>query len=92
MDLCDYPLDCVKIDSSIVIRSVEPRGMELLSGICRLAHEMKMHVLCEGVETEEENSRIGKLSCEYIQGYYYSRVFPKEHAMEYYEKYMSGLK
>ena len=92
MDLCDYPLDCVKIDRSIVIRSVEPRGMELLSGICRLAHEMKMHVLCEGVETEEENSRIGKLSCEYIQGYYYSRVFPKEHAMEYYEKYMSGLK
>ena len=90
-DLCDYPIDYVKIDRMIIQKSAEPAGMKLLKGLCRLAHEMDMKVLCEGVETEEENRRTEKVSCEYIQGFYYSKVFPKEHAMEYYERYTAGL-
>ena len=52
-----------------------------------MAHEMDMEVLCEGVETEEENRKVEEIACEYIQGFYYSRVLPKEYAMEYYRKY-----
>ena len=48
----------------------------------RLAHEMDIKVLCEGVETEEENAAMEDIECEYIQGFYYSRVYPKEYAME----------
>lgn len=91
-DLCDYPLDCVKIDRIIIEKSSMTRGMKLLNGICRLTHEMDIKVVCEGVETEEENKRIETSACEYIQGYYYSGVFPKENAMEYYKRYTSGLK
>ena len=91
-DLCDYPIDCVKIDRIIIQKSAQPAVMKLLKGICRLAHEMDMKVLCEGVETEEENKRVDKANCEYIQGFYYSKVFPGEHAMEYYERYTAGLK
>lgn len=86
-DLCDFSVDCVKIDRHIVQKSVDPTGKRLLKGICRLAHEMDIEVLCEGVETEEENNAMKDIECEYIQGFYYSRVFPKEYAMEYYEKY-----
>lgn len=86
-DLCDYPIDCVKIDHSIIRKSVQPRGMALLNGICRLAHDMKLKVLFEGVETEEENRAVAEASGEYIQGYYYSHPLPQEHAMSYYKTY-----
>ena len=81
-DLCDFTVDCVKIDRHIIQKSVEPTGKKLLKGICRLAHEMDIKVLCEGVETEEENAAMEDIECEYIQGFYYSRVYPKEYAME----------
>ena len=81
-DLCDFTVDCVKIDRHIIQKSVEPTGKKLLKGICRLAHEMDIKVLCEGVETEEENVAMEDIECEYIQGFYYSRVYPKEYAME----------
>ena len=82
-DLCEFPVDCVKIDRHIIQKSVEPTGKKLLKGICRLAHELNIEVLCEGVETEEENTAMEDIDCEYIQGFYYSRVFPKEYAMEF---------
>ncbi|MGN0405600.1 MAG: EAL domain-containing protein [Bariatricus sp.] len=90
-DLADYSFDCVKVDRQIIRKSVEPRGRELLRGISRLVHELGMELLCEGVENEEENQAVEEIPCEYIQGYYYSRVFPKEFAMEYYQKYMADL-
>ncbi|MGF0019700.1 EAL domain-containing protein [Sporofaciens sp. SGI.106] len=86
-DLCDFPIDCIKIDRAVLRKVIQPKGMALLRAINTMVHEMDMEVLCEGVETEEENRKIEKIPCEYIQGFYYSRVLPKEYAMEYYRKY-----
>ena len=86
-DLCDYPVDCIKLDRDIIKKCVEPKGRALLNGICTLAQELNLQVLFEGVESKEENRVVSKASGQYIQGFYYSRVLPKEHAMEYYQKY-----
>lgn len=86
-DLCDFPLDCIKIDRAVLRKVIQPKGTALLRAINNMAHEMDMEVLCEGVETEEENRKVEEIACEYIQGFYYSRVLPKEYAMEYYRKY-----
>lgn len=86
-DLCDYPIDCIKIDHTIIQKSVQPRGMALINGICRLAHDMDLRVLFEGVETEEENQAVDQASGEYIQGFYYSHPLPREHAMSYFKAY-----
>lgn len=91
-DLCELPVNCIKIDRGILKNVIHPKGMSLLKAMNTMAHEMNMEVLCEGVETEEENLKIEEIPCEYIQGFYYSRVLPKDHAMEYYEEYSDSLK
>ena len=39
---------------------------------------MGLQVLCEGIETEEQNELISHTDCDLLQGYYYSRVIPEE--------------
>lgn len=83
-DLCDYPIDIVKIDRHIVAKSITERGSALLRGITKLAHDLGIQVLCEGVETDNENINTINSGCDYIQGYYYSKVYPKSEAEKFY--------
>lgn len=84
-DLCDYPIDIIKIDRDIVIKSKASRGYAVLTSIIRMAHALGIEVACEGVETLEENNRVIESDCDYIQGFYYSRVLPLENALEFYK-------
>lgn len=77
-NLCDYPIDVVKIDRDILLKTDTPRGKDLFSGIIALAHSLNMKVICEGVETEEQNSLVSTSGCDYIQGWYYSKPLPLE--------------
>ena len=72
-NLCDYPIDVVKIDRGILLKTDTKRGKELFSGIVALAHSLNMPVICEGVETEEQNTLVSDSDCDYIQGWYYSK-------------------
>jgi len=72
-NLCDYPIDVVKIDRGILLKTDTKRGKELFSGIVALAHSLNMPVICEGVETEEQNTLVSESDCDYIQGWYYSK-------------------
>lgn len=87
IDLCEYPVDLVKIDRHIVAKSVTPRGNALLEALAKLAHDLGIQVLGEGVETEVENTNVREAGCDLIQGYYYSYVLPQEEAEGYYIKY-----
>lgn len=89
IDLCDYPVDIIKVDRNIVAKSITERGHSLLAGIVHLARDMGMEVLCEGVETAEENEAVINAGCDYIQGYYYSKALPHEQAVEFYKNYES---
>ena len=79
-DLRDYPIDIVKIDRSILVSAVSPRGVALLKGMIALAHSLQMEVLCEGVETAQQAELIRQLGCDYMQGYYFCRALPREEA------------
>lgn len=85
-DLCDYPIDIMKIDRHIVTKAADSRGYAVLSGIINMAHDLGISVLCEGVETETEETRVKGVGCDYIQGFLYSRVLPVENAIEFYKK------
>ena len=85
-DLCDYPIDLIKVDKDIIKKASSRQGKALLSGICELAHNLKIEVLCEGVETEEEDITVKNAGCDYIQGFYYSRVYPQDDAMVFYAR------
>lgn len=86
-NLCDYPIDVVKIDRSILLKTNTNRGRELLLGIVALAHSLKMQVICEGVETEEQNTWISSTDCDVVQGWYYSKGLPAEQAEDFLKDY-----
>ena len=83
-DLCDYPIDMIKIDRHILLKSTTPRGNVLLQGLTNLGHDLGMKVLCEGVESEAEKQRVLDVGCDYMQGFYYSRVLPRDEADLFY--------
>lgn len=87
VNLCDYPIDVVKIDRDIMIRTDTERGKALLSGIIALAHNLNIRAICEGVETEEQNTFVSKSNCDYIQGWYYAKAMPLEECEPFIESH-----
>ena len=88
-NLCDYPIDVVKIDRDILLKTDTKRGKDLFSGIIALAHSLNMSIICEGVETEEQNALVTDTDCDCIQGWYYSKAVPLETCETFIENYNS---
>lgn len=67
-------LHSIKIDRSFVEEMMtEPSNKSIIECIIRLAGELHMQVVAEGVETEEQFNYLREQRCEEIQGYYFSR-------------------
>ncbi len=77
-NLCDYPIDVVKIDRDILLKTENEKGKDLFTGIIALAHSLNIKVICEGVETEEQNTLVASSACDFVQGWYYSKALPLE--------------
>ena len=75
-NLCDYPIDIVKIDRFLMAKSDKKRGRDLIGGIIALARKLDLVVVCEGVETKEQNEFVSEAECDMIQGWYYSKAMP----------------
>lgn len=86
-NLCDYPIDVVKIDRDILLKTDTKRGKALLAGIIALAHKLEMSAICEGVETDEQNSLVSRSGCDFIQGWYYAKALPLEDCEAFIEEY-----
>ena len=87
VNLCDYPIDVVKIDRDILLRTNTQRGKALFSGIVALAHKLNISAICEGVETEEQKALVSDADCDYIQGWYYSKALPLEECESFIESH-----
>lgn len=81
--LHQLPIDTLKIDRSFVSRmGNEGESLEIIRAIMMLAHSLEMDVIAEGVETQEQLSRLRSLNCEYGQGYFFSRPVDSKRAEE----------
>jgi EAL domain-containing protein (putative c-di-GMP-specific phosphodiesterase class I) len=77
-----FPVDTLKIDRSFVSRMGEGgENSEIVRTIVTLASNLGMAVIAEGVETEEQHARLEALTCEYGQGYLYSKPVDAELAL-----------
>jgi diguanylate cyclase (GGDEF)-like protein len=75
--LARLPVHTLKIDRSFVIdMGAGPEGLALVQTIINLAHSMKLNVVAEGVETEEQSRLLRLLNCDEIQGYWFGHPVP----------------
>jgi PAS domain S-box-containing protein/diguanylate cyclase (GGDEF)-like protein len=77
--LAKLPVHTLKIDRSFIITMLnEPDTMTLVSTIISLAHSLKLTVVAEGVEQEEQARMLRLLRCDQMQGYLFSKPVPME--------------
>jgi EAL domain-containing protein (putative c-di-GMP-specific phosphodiesterase class I) len=77
--LSKLPVNTLKIDRSFVTDMTGgPEGLALVSTIINLAHSLKLKVVAEGVETEEQSRLLRLLNCDEMQGYLFSKPVPIE--------------
>jgi EAL domain-containing protein (putative c-di-GMP-specific phosphodiesterase class I) len=77
--LSKLPVDTLKIDRSFVIdMTAGAEGLALVSTIINLAHSLKLNVVAEGVETEEQSRLLRLLNCDEMQGFLFSKPLPSQ--------------
>ncbi|TAN53980.1 MAG: EAL domain-containing protein [Betaproteobacteria bacterium] len=75
--LARLPVDSLKIDRSFVNdMTASSEGLALVSTIISLAHALKLKVVAEGVETDEQSRLLRLLGCDEMQGFLYSKPLP----------------
>ena len=75
--LAKLPAQSLKIDRSFIVTMLdEPDTMTLVQTMISLAHSLKLKVVAEGVESEEQAKFLHLLRCDEMQGYLFSRPLP----------------
>lgn len=69
-----FPIDVLKIDQSFV-RDIPTNADDamIVVSIISLAHNLRLQVIAEGVETAEQLAYLRRHDCDEIQGYYFSK-------------------
>jgi diguanylate cyclase (GGDEF)-like protein len=81
--LANFPISRVKIAQELVFRvDVDSRCATVVRAAVRLARELGIEVIAEGVETEGQRKFLLSAGCEHGQGFYFSKPVNAERASE----------
>jgi EAL domain-containing protein (putative c-di-GMP-specific phosphodiesterase class I) len=77
--LAKFPIQYLKIDRSF-IRDVtrDPNMASIVAAIIALAHSLRMQVVAEGIETQEQCNYLDRLECDLFQGNLFSIPLPPD--------------
>lgn len=82
--LRDLPIDTLKIDRSFVSDLTEKHGdTTLVKTIILLGESLKIEVVAEGIETQEQIKILQKLKCNWGQGYFFARPLDSQKATQF---------
>ena len=72
-----FPVDALKIDRGFVSHVTENGGdAAIVRALLRLAADLHLDVIAEGVETAEQEAFLKEQGCRFAQGYRYARPAP----------------
>lgn len=75
--LSRLPVDTLKIDQSFTAAlAISPDTLSLVTNVIGLAHSLRLTVVAEGVEEEEQAKLLRLLRCNELQGYHLGRPMP----------------
>ena len=85
--LRNLAVDILKIDMSFV-RDLEnsQRAPAILRRVVEMAHDLRMGIVVEGVETKAQLDFLSSIGCDKIQGYYFAKPMPQKDFLARIEK------
>ncbi|KPB24351.1 Diguanylate cyclase/phosphodiesterase with PAS-like protein/PAC and GAF-like protein sensorS [Pseudomonas syringae pv. syringae] len=83
-----FPIDVLKIDRSF-IRDIpdDEDDMEITSAVIAMAHNLKLKVVAEGIETAAQLAFLRRHRCDVGQGYLFDRPIPGQELIEKLKRY-----
>ncbi|MBV1820706.1 EAL domain-containing protein [Bacteroidales bacterium MSK.15.36] len=73
------PINKLKIDKSFIDNiCIQKKDKAIVEGIIKLAHEMDIDIIAEGVESKEQSDILKDMGCDNIQGYYFSKPISED--------------
>ncbi len=88
--LAKLPVDVLKIDRAFISGlSAQPDDTGIISTIIALAHSLRLKVVAEGVETEDQARILRELHCDEVQGYLLTRPLPFGGYMQWARRFQS---
>ncbi len=88
----EVDVDTVKLDKYFVDRLNRREIRVLVQSIIGYVHQLDKEVVAEGVETREQAEILEAMSCDIIQGYYYSKPLKPNDVLNYYHEWVEDEK
>jgi diguanylate cyclase (GGDEF)-like protein/PAS domain S-box-containing protein len=85
------PVDALKIDRSFVSTMVsDPSSHSIVKAIVALAHTLKLRVIAEGAETQEQVDMLRATGCDFAQGYFFARPLQEDKVVGFLACHLAG--
>ena len=82
------PFSLIKFDRTFVLSMEQDKKIEvLMKNLISTFKDSGLHILVEGVETEEQDKLVKAAGVEYIQGFLYSKPVPEKEYLKILQKY-----
>jgi diguanylate cyclase (GGDEF)-like protein len=77
--ILDLPVDTLKLERLFVWQlETNKKSRYIMEGLIRMAKDLDITIIAEGVETENQVSILTEAGCDFQQGFYYSPTLEKE--------------
>ena len=76
--LRDIDMDVIKLDRTFLRDQYDAKEEKMVENIVRMIHDLNRHVICEGVETEEQVEFLKRVGCTMAQGFLFDRPLSRE--------------
>ena len=81
--LKQLPVDLIKIDQSFLLGAPDDQdNVEIICAVVAMAHKLRLKVVAEGVENENQVELLKQCNCDYAQGFYFGRPMTLEQLVE----------
>jgi len=79
-----FPIDVVKIDQAFIRDAPDDDSTAaIVSYVINLAHTLRLDVVAEGVETEEQYTFLRHYACDMMQGYLFAKPLPVDDVLPF---------
>ncbi len=82
MLLKSMPIDILKLDKTFIDDYDDPRGKSIIECVITMAKRLKIQIIAEGVETEEQFHYLHDFECDMVQGYLFGKPMTFEQLQE----------